>query len=55
MLILGRVSFRQKGQGIVYPGQLSGLAYLPLVGLVGSLDDGLPDISGERLVRICRF
>jgi len=46
-LIPGRVSFRQKGQGIVYPGQLSGLTYLSLVGLIGPLDDGLPDVSGE--------
>jgi len=55
VLIPGNVSFRQKGQGIIYPGQLSGLTYLSLVGLVGSLDDGLPDVSGERLVRIRRF
>ena len=53
VLISGRVSFRQEGQDVVYLGQLSALTYLTLVGLVGALDDGLPDISGERLVRVC--
>jgi len=55
MLISGSVSFRQEGQGIVYTSQLSGLTYLSLVGLIGPLDDGLPDVSGERLVRVRRF
>jgi len=55
VLIPGHVGFRQKGQDIVYPGQLSGLTYLSLVGLVGPFDDGLPDVSGERLVRVRRF
>jgi len=55
VLVPGRVGFRQKGQGVVDPGQLSGLTYLSLVGLVGPLNDGLPDVSGERLVRVHRF
>jgi len=55
VLIPGRVGFRQKGQRVVYLGQLSGLTYLLFVGLVGPLDDGLPDVSGERLVRVRRF
>jgi len=55
VLVPGFVGFHQKGQGIVDPGQLSGLAHLSLVGLVGPLDDGLPDVSGERLIRVCRF
>ena len=53
MLITGHVSLRQEGQGIVNPSQLSSLTYLSLVGLIGTLDDSLPDVSGERLVRIC--
>ena len=55
MLIPGRVGFRQKGQGVVYPGQLSGRTYLSLVGLIGPFDDGLPDVSGKRLVRVRAF
>jgi len=55
VLISGSVSFPQEGQSVIYPGQLSGLTYLLLIGLVGALDDGLPDISGKRLVRICRI
>jgi len=53
VLIPGRVSFRQEAQGVVYPGQPSGLTYLSLIGLIGALNDGLPDVSGERLVRVC--
>jgi len=53
VLALSRVGFRQEGQGIVYPSQLSGLKYLLLVGLIGVLDNGLPDVSGKGLVRIC--
>jgi len=55
VLVLGRVGFRQKGQGVVDPGQLSGLTYLSFVGLIGPLDDSLPDVSGERLVRVRHF
>jgi len=53
VLISGRVGFRQKGQGVVYPCQLGGLAYLSFVGLVGVLEDSLSDITGEGLVRVC--
>jgi len=53
MLISGHVSFHQEGQGIVYPSQLSGLTYLSLVGLIGALDDGLADVPGKGLVRVC--
>jgi len=31
---------------------LSGLTYLSLVVLIGAFNDGLPDVSGERLVRV---
>jgi len=53
LLIPGCVSVRQEGQDVVYPSQLSGLTYLSLVGLIGALDDCLPDISGEGFVCVC--
>jgi len=53
MLISGHVGFCQEGQDIVYLSQLSGLTYLSLVDLIGALDDGLPDVPGEGLVRLC--
>jgi len=53
MLISGRVSFCQEGQGIVHPSQLRGLTYLSLIGLVGVLDNGLPDVRCKGLVCVC--
>ena len=58
MLTSDGVGFGQEGQSIVYPGELGGLTYLPLVGFVRSLENGLPDILGEGLVGvgcICQF
>jgi len=53
VLVSGHLSFPQEGQCVVYPGQLSGLTYLPLVGLIGAFDDGLPYIPGQGLVCVC--
>jgi len=46
------VGFGQEGQAIVYPDKLGSLTYLPLVVFLHSLNDGLPHILRESLVRV---
>jgi len=53
VLVPGCVGFCQEGQGIIYSSQLSGLTYLPFVGFAGTLEDALPNVRGQGLVRIC--
>ena len=41
MLASGGVGLVQEGESVIYPGELGGLAYLPLVVFTGSLQNGL--------------
>jgi len=52
MLASGRVGFGEECEGVVDPGELGCLAYLPLVVFVGSFQDGLPYVMHERLISI---
>ena len=52
MLASGSVGFGQECEGVVYAGDLHGLAYLPLVILAGSFHYSLPDVLREHLVGI---
>ena len=52
MLALDGVGFGKEGESVVYPSVLGGLAYLPLVVLIRSLENGLPDILHEGLVGV---
>ena len=53
-MIPGYICFRQEGQDVIYLSQLGGLTDLPLIGLLGTFDNGLPSIPGKGLVRVCR-
>ena len=58
MLASGSVGFGQEGESVVYAGELGSLTFLPLVVLVRSLENSLPDILHEGLVGIgcvCQF
>jgi len=54
VLVSGRVCFPQEGQHVVDPHQLGCLAHLSFGGLVGSLNDRLPNVSCEGLIGIGR-
>jgi len=53
MLASGHVGFGEKCEGVVDPGELGCLAYLSLVVLVGSFQNGLPYVMRERLISVC--
>jgi len=53
MLASGSVGFGEECEGVVDSGELGCLAYLPLVVLVGSFQNGLPYVMRERLISLC--
>jgi len=53
MLASGSIGFGEKCKGIIDLGELGCLAYLLLVVLVGSFQNGLPYVMRERLVSVC--
>ena len=58
MLTLGGIDLGQEGKDIVYVEELSGLADLLLVILLGAFHHSLPDVLGKHLVGvscICQF
>jgi len=52
VLASGRVGFSKKYKGIFDPGELGCLAYLLLVVLIGSFQNGLPYVMRECLISI---
>jgi len=52
VLAASNVGLSQESEGVVYPGELGGLAYLPLAVLIGTFPDGLPTVLCQRLVCI---
>jgi len=53
MLALGSIGLGEEREGVVDPGELGCLAYLSLVVLVGSFQNGLPYVMREPLVSVC--
>jgi len=53
MLASGSVGFSEECEGIIDLGELGCLAYLPLVVLVGSFQNGLLYVIRERLISVC--
>jgi len=53
MLALGSVGFGKECEGVVDSGELGCLAYLPLVVLVSSFQNGLPYVMREHLISVC--
>ena len=53
MLASGSVGFGKEYEGVVDSGELGCLAYLLLVVLVGSFQNGLPYVMRERLISVC--
>jgi len=53
MLASGSVGFSEECEGMVDSGELGCLAYMPLVVLVGSFQNGLPYVIRERLISVC--
>ena len=50
MLASSNIGLSQESEGIVYMDELGGLAYLPLVVFIGTLQDGLPNVQCQHLV-----
>jgi len=46
------IGLRQESEGIVYAGELGGLAYLSPIVFVGTFQDSLPNVLCQRLVRV---